>query len=97
MAGCRGDRWLRARSRARLSGEAGAAHHPVPAGRRDRRPFDKLAGETIRILNAPDVKERLLSQGGDAAGTTPEQFSAFIKSEISRWARMVKETGVKLE
>ena len=58
---------------------------------------DRLAGETIRILNAPEVKERLMSQGGDAAGTTPEQFSAFIKSEISKWARMVKETGVKLE
>ena len=58
---------------------------------------DKLAGETIRILNAPDVKERLMSQGGEAAGTTPDQFAAYIKSEIARWARMVKETGVKLE
>jgi tripartite-type tricarboxylate transporter receptor subunit TctC len=31
------------------------------------------------------------------AGTTPEQFAACIKAEIARWARMVKETGVKLE
>jgi len=68
----------------------------APAGV-PREIVDKLAGETIRILNATDVKERLTSQGGEAAGTTPDQFAAYIKSEIARWARMVKETGIMLE
>jgi tripartite-type tricarboxylate transporter receptor subunit TctC len=59
--------------------------------------IDRLGAETARILNTPDVKERLVSQGAEPAGTTPDQFAAFIKSEIVKWARMVKETGVKLE
>jgi tripartite-type tricarboxylate transporter receptor subunit TctC len=58
--------------------------------------IDRLGAETARILNTPEVKERLVSQGAEPVGNTPDQFAAFIKSEITKWARMVKETGVKV-
>jgi len=58
---------------------------------------DRLGAETTRILNLPDVRERLISQGAEPAGNTPAAFAEYIKSEIGKWARMVKETGVRLE
>jgi tripartite-type tricarboxylate transporter receptor subunit TctC len=51
----------------------------------------------IKVLNQPEVRKRLAAEGADAAPTTPEQFSAFIKTEIVKWANLVKVTGVKLE
>jgi tripartite-type tricarboxylate transporter receptor subunit TctC len=35
--------------------------------------------------------------GTDVVSNTPEQFSAYIKSEIAKWARMIKDTGIKLD
>jgi tripartite-type tricarboxylate transporter receptor subunit TctC len=49
----------------------------------------------IRIVKLPDVKERLNSQGLDAVGSTPDQFSATIRSEIGSFAKLVKQIGFK--
>jgi tripartite-type tricarboxylate transporter receptor subunit TctC len=57
----------------------------------------RLHTETVKLLNQPDIKQRLAAEGADAAPTTPEQFAAFIKSEIVKWANLVKVTGVKLD
>ncbi len=58
----------------------------------------KLNAEVVKILNMPDVKERLSSQGSEPTGiTTPEQFGAFIKSEIAKWAKVVKSSGMRVE
>jgi tripartite-type tricarboxylate transporter receptor subunit TctC len=43
------------------------------------------------------VKKRFLSDGIEALGGTPEQFGTYVKSEIERWAKVVKDAGVKLE
>ena len=58
---------------------------------------DKLAAETQRILKLPDVNERLSSLGAEPVGDRPEQFSAMIKSEIAKWAKVIKFAGVKAE
>ena len=55
----------------------------------------KLNGAIVRLLNAPDVRERLEVQGVDVAATTPEQFAKFIREEIVRWGRAVKVSGAK--
>ena len=47
------------------------------------------------VLQLPDVRERLLKQGLEPAGTTPEAFDALIRSEIARWSAVVKEAGIK--
>jgi tripartite-type tricarboxylate transporter receptor subunit TctC len=58
---------------------------------------ERLNGEIVRALNAPDLRERLTSQGGDPVGDTPEQFTAFVQNEIAKWAKVIKAAGIKSE
>ena len=57
----------------------------------------KLSQEIARALRLPDVSERLLSQGMEPTSSTPEEFSAYIRSEMTKWARVVKASGAKAE
>jgi tripartite-type tricarboxylate transporter receptor subunit TctC len=57
----------------------------------------RLQTETVRILNAAEVKERLTGLGADAVTNTPDEFAAHIKSEIAKWSKSIKETGVKVD
>ncbi len=45
----------------------------------------------------PDVKERFASEGGEPVGDTPEQFGAFVRSEIPKWAKVIKDANVKVD
>jgi tripartite-type tricarboxylate transporter receptor subunit TctC len=49
------------------------------------------------VLTTPDVKERLFTQGYEVVGDSREQFGAFIKSEISKWAQVVKEARIRVD
>jgi len=57
----------------------------------------KLHGEIVKILGRPDVRERLAADGAEPVANTPEQFAAHIKSEIARWAPVIKASGAKPE
>jgi tripartite-type tricarboxylate transporter receptor subunit TctC len=57
----------------------------------------KLNGDIVRILRLPDVRDRLTSLGADVVGNTPEQFAAFQKADATKWARVVKDSGAKIE
>ncbi len=57
----------------------------------------RLNGEIVRIIKTPDVRERLASEGADVVGDTPEALTAFVKAEIAKWSRLVKQSGVKAE
>ncbi|MSP97340.1 MAG: tripartite tricarboxylate transporter substrate binding protein [Betaproteobacteria bacterium] len=58
----------------------------------------KIHAEVVKILATPEMKERFLTNiGGDPVGGTPEQFAADIKTDIARWAKIVKDSGIKLE
>ncbi len=57
----------------------------------------KLNAEIARILAQPAVKERFIGQGLDPVGGTPEQFAAYLKSEITKWAGVVKASGARAE
>ncbi len=59
--------------------------------------LDKLSAETAKILKLPDVREKLASQGAEAVGNSPEAFGAFIKAEIAKWAKVIRESGAKAE
>ena len=52
---------------------------------------------TVKALAQPDVKARLATLGAEGVGNTPEQFRAFVKAEIVKWARVVKAAGLKVE
>lgn len=56
----------------------------------------KLNNDIVRALNLPDIRERLVSSGAEVVGGTPEQFSNFIKTEIAKWAVVIKDSGVTL-
>jgi tripartite-type tricarboxylate transporter receptor subunit TctC len=58
---------------------------------------DKLSMETARILKLPDVSKRISDLGGEPVGGTPEQFTALIKSEITKWAKVIKDAKVELQ
>lgn len=57
----------------------------------------KLNQEFGRIMVAPDVREKLLGVGMEPATNTPEQFADFMKSEIGKWARVVKTAGIRVD
>lgn len=55
----------------------------------------KLNAESNRVLAMPDIKEKLLRAGIDAAGGTPDEFGSFIRAEQEKWGPVVKAAGVK--
>ena len=57
----------------------------------------KLSQEIARALRLPDVSERLLTQGMEPTSSTPEEFSAYTRSEMTKWAKVVKASGAKAE
>lgn len=56
---------------------------------------NRLSTELNKALASPDLKERLLTAGIQPLGNTPEQFAAFIRSETTRFAKVVKDAGIK--
>ena len=57
----------------------------------------KINGVLVRMLRDADVKEKLAREGADPVGSTPEQFTNFVRTEIVKWTRVVKETGATLD
>jgi len=57
----------------------------------------KLNAELNRVLKMPDVQERMHAIGLDPAGGTPDEFAAFVKTDIARWAKVIKQSGVRAE
>ena len=68
----------------------------APAGT-PRAIVTKLHAEFVKAITQPDVKERLNAQGLDVVASTPEQFAAHIKSETAKYARVIKQLGLKAE
>jgi tripartite-type tricarboxylate transporter receptor subunit TctC len=59
--------------------------------------LERLSRESVKVLNTPAIKEQLFRQGLDASPSTPQEFSAYIKSEMAKWAKVVKSSGAKAE
>jgi tripartite-type tricarboxylate transporter receptor subunit TctC len=55
----------------------------------------RYAAEIARIVNLPDVRERVLALGAEARAMTPAEFTAYINEEIGRWGKIVKESGAR--
>jgi tripartite-type tricarboxylate transporter receptor subunit TctC len=54
----------------------------------------KLNSEIVRIAQSPDVRERLASDGADPVGNSPEEFGAYIRRELARWARVIEQARI---
>ena len=68
----------------------------VPAGT-PQPVIGRLHDETVKALKLPDLQQRLAGEGCDAVGSTPEQLAAYIKTEMARWAKVVKASGMQAE
>ena len=56
-----------------------------------------IRNEVAKALNSTVIKEKLLAQGAEPSGNTPEQFAAFIHSELIKWAKVVKDSGASID
>ncbi len=68
----------------------------VPAGT-PREIIARLNTEVNRALQNPDLRARLAAGGSEPLGGTSEQYAAYIRSELGRWARVIKDSGAKAE
>ena len=68
----------------------------VPTGT-PRAVIAKLNSEVNAILQLPDIRKFLISQGAQIQGGTPEQFAAYIKSEVPKWAKVIKDSGARVD
>jgi tripartite-type tricarboxylate transporter receptor subunit TctC len=59
--------------------------------------LDKLNAEMLKILSEPDIRERLNALAFTPIGDTRAQFAAYIKSELAKWSKVVRESGAKAE
>lgn len=57
----------------------------------------KLNGDIVRALNQPDYRGLLVNNAIDPIGSSPEQLGQYIKSELTKWAKVVKEAGVRVD
>ncbi len=68
----------------------------APAGT-PRDILQRLNTEIVKILQSPEVKDRFLKQGVEVQTSTPEQFDAFVRSEVARWAKVIKDAGIRAD
>jgi tripartite-type tricarboxylate transporter receptor subunit TctC len=57
----------------------------------------RLHKEIVAALRSPEIERRLLADGSEVGGGSPEAFGAYIRNEIAKWTRVVKEAGIKVE
>ncbi len=68
----------------------------APAGT-PRDIVNRVSSETVRILKISDVKERLLGQGAEPIGSTPEELAATLAADMAKYAKVIRESGYKPE
>ena len=68
----------------------------VPA-KTPRAIVDRLNAALNTVLKEPEIREKLLAQGSEAVGGTPEQLGAVVNAELPKWAKLVKDAGIKAD
>jgi tripartite-type tricarboxylate transporter receptor subunit TctC len=68
----------------------------LPAGT-SREVVRRLHAEIVKAMNVPDIRDKLIAQGTDPVGTTPEEFGAFMRSETAKWAQVIKAANIRAD
>lgn len=77
--------------------EAGIWNGVLAPARTPKPIITRLNTAIVNIVKAPDVTERIMGMGADPMTGTPEQFGAFIASEINKWGKVIKDAGVRVD
>jgi len=64
-------------------------------GRTPKDIIGKINADVLRVIRSPELVERLKAEGSDPVGNSPEQYSAFLRDEITKWAKVIQFAGVK--
>ena len=57
----------------------------------------KFSREAARVVKSAEMRERLTALGAEPVGSTPEEFTAFIKAEADKWSRVIRQAGITLQ
>ena len=57
----------------------------------------RINADTLAVLNMPEVRDKIIAQGNQVGGGTPEEFGALIRSETTKWGKVVREAGVRAD
>jgi tripartite-type tricarboxylate transporter receptor subunit TctC len=76
---------------------AGSYQGVFTAGGTPRDIVAKLNADIVKLLNTPEMKEKILGFGAEPIGNSPEQMDKFLREDRERWAKLIKQTGFKLE
>lgn len=57
----------------------------------------RIHGDIIKVLAQPDVKERMLAVGFEPVGDPPERFAAYVRAEVAKYAKLVREAGIRID
>ena len=57
----------------------------------------KLNGAFAKVMGDPTIKQRLAESGFEPQTSTPEQFAAYMKSEIAKWEKVIRESNISLD
>jgi tripartite-type tricarboxylate transporter receptor subunit TctC len=57
----------------------------------------RLHAEVIKILEQPDIRERIVADGSEPVGSAPEEFRQFMRADLDKWSKLVKGSGVKFD
>ena len=68
----------------------------VPAGT-PQGVVNKLSAEVARIIKLPNVAQRFALDGADGVGSTPVEFALFLKAEMVKWSKVIKDAGIRAE
>jgi tripartite-type tricarboxylate transporter receptor subunit TctC len=57
----------------------------------------RLNAAIVKIVHSPEVKEKLAAQGAEPVGDTPDQFGAYLRAEVAKWAKVAQVSGAKID
>jgi tripartite-type tricarboxylate transporter receptor subunit TctC len=77
--------------------EAGSMQGILAPAATPREIVDLWHREVVRIAALPDIKARLASMGLDPIANSPQEFSAYIKADIAKWAKIVKDANISID